>query len=116
MLFSHIDDLEIPKLANAENDLNGNLQDNGTTPPDGTQPSSPHSPLEDTVVTPSDPLQCPYIESGGAAIQARSGELSDVRLGSDGMLFGVYRYWVHQHPGQHLDGGIVEGGNLWVEL
>ena len=25
------------------------------------------------------------------------------------MLYGVYQYWVHQNPGNHLGGGIKEG-------
>ena len=37
------------------------------------------------------------------------GDLLDVRiLGSDYMLFEVYQDWVHQNPGNHLDGGITE--------
>ena len=35
----------------------------------------------------------------------------DVRLlVSDYILFGVYQDWVHQSPGNHLDGGITEYG------
>ena len=33
----------------------------------------------------------------------------DVRLlGTDSMIYGVYQDWVHQNPGEHLDGGISE--------
>ena len=30
------------------------------------------------------------------------------------MLYGVYQDWVHQNPGEHLDGGIVEDSK-WQE-
>ena len=37
--------------------------------------------------------------------------LPDVHLlGAYDMLFGVYQDWVHQNPGNHLDGGITEDG------
>ena len=39
VLFSHNDKLKIPELVDAETDPPENLQDNGATPPVGTQPS-----------------------------------------------------------------------------
>ena len=53
----------------------------------------------------------PCVKAGDATLQAREGDLSDVRLlGDDYMIYGVYHYWVHQNPGDHLDGRITEDG------
>ena len=51
----------------------------------------------------------PRFEAGDSNLQAREGDLPDVRLlGSNFMLYGVYQDWVHQNPGDKLDGGIAE--------
>ena len=109
VLFSCIDELELPELENFETDPSENQQDNGATPPVNTQPSPPHSPLEDASLAPSAPLPRPRVKAGNAALQAQEGDLPDVRLpGTDYILYGVYQYWVHQNPRDHLDGGIAE--------
>ena len=90
-LLSHTDELKIPELADIETDPIENLQDNGATPPVGTQPYLPHSPLEDTSAALAGPPPCPHVEAIDAAHQARTGELPYVHpLGSNNMLFGVY--------------------------
>ena len=71
MLFSCIDELEIPELDDAENDSPENHQDNGATPPVNTHPSMPHSPTEDAFVASYAPPSRPRVEAGNAAIQAR---------------------------------------------
>ena len=74
-------------------------------PPINTQISYLHSPLEDLSVASNEPLPCPRVKARDAAIQARAGDLQDVRfLCIDYMLYGVYQDWVHQNPGEHLDG------------
>ena len=50
VLFSYTSELEVPELTDDETDLPQNIQNNGTTPPVGTQPSSLQSPLEDTYI------------------------------------------------------------------
>ena len=80
VLFSHTDELEIPELAEADTKPPENLQGNSTTIPLGTQPLSPQSPLEDTLVSLDEPLPCPWVKAGDADLQARTEELLDVRL------------------------------------
>ena len=78
-------------------------------PPVNTQLSLSHSPPEDTSIASAKPPPIPYVEAIDAALQAREGDLPENRLlGADYMLYGVYQYWVHQNPGDNLDGGIVE--------
>ena len=109
LIFSHIDELEIPELDDAETDPPENHQDNGALPPVNTHPSPLHSPLEDALVAPATPPPHPRVDYGNAALQAQERYLPDVRLlGADYMLYGVYQDWVHQNPGDHLDGGIAE--------
>ena len=50
VLLSHANELKIPELADAETDPPENHQDNGDITLVSTQPSPPHSPLEDTLV------------------------------------------------------------------
>ena len=109
VIFSCIDELEISELDDAETDPPENHKDNGATLPVNTQPFPPHSPPEDTSVASAAPLLHPRVEAGDAAIQSLERDLPDVRLlGTDYMLYGVYQDWVHQNPGDHLDGGISE--------
>ena len=109
MLFSRIDKLKIPELDDTNTDPPENHQDNGSTLPVNTQPSLPHSPLEDASVASAAPPPRQRVEVANAALQAREGDLLDVRLiGTNYMLYGVYQDWVHQNPGDHLDGGIAE--------
>ena len=90
MLFSRIGELEIPELDNSETNPPEDHQDNGSTPPVNTQPSPPHSPLGDTPVDSAAPPPRPYTEDGDAALQAREGDLPDVRLlGADYMIYRV---------------------------
>ena len=109
VIFSHTDKLKIPELSNMDTDPPEKLKDNGAMPLVSTQPYPPHSTPEDSLVASAEPPPCPRVKSGDAALQARVGYLSDVRLlGADYMLYGVYQDWVHQDPGEHLDGGISE--------
>ena len=75
VLFYHTDEIVIPELADTKTDPPQNLQGNGTTPPVDTQPSSPHSPLEDTLVASDEPPPCTRVEAGDAALQVRAGDL-----------------------------------------
>ena len=112
-IFSHIDKLGITELADTETDPTKNIQDNGVTPPFGTQTSSLNLPLEDTLVAPSKPPPRPRVEAGDAALQERAGDLPDILLlGANDMLFRVYQDWMHQNPGEHLDVGIAEDGKF----
>ena len=62
--------------------------------------------MEDALEAPSVTPPLPQIEAGDAALQAQEGYLPDVRLiGTNYMLYGVYRDWVHQNTGDHLYGG-----------
>ena len=65
--------------------------------------------MEDTLVSPATPLPCPHIKADDVALQAREGDLSDIRLlSADYMIYGFHQDCVHQNPGEHLDGGIAE--------
>ena len=109
VIFSCIDELEILELDNTETDPPENHQDNVATPPVNTQPSLLHSPLEDASVASYAHPPHPRVEFSNAALQAREGDLSYVRLlGADYMLSGVYHVWVHQNSGENLDRGIAE--------
>ena len=92
VLFSRIDELEIPELDDAKTDPPGNHQDNGAASPVNTQPYTKLSPLEDDSVASSAPPPRQHVEAGDDALQAREGDLLDVRLiGADYMLYGVYQ-------------------------
>ena len=96
VLFSCIDELELPELGDAETDPPEKPQDNGATPPVLTQQSLSHPPLEDALVAPAAPSPRPRVEASDAALQAWEGDLPDVRLlDADYMLYGVYQDWVH---------------------
>ena len=71
MLSPHTDKLKIPELPNAKTKPMENLQENGATPPVGTQISSPHSLLEDTSIASVEPPPCPRVMARDAALQAR---------------------------------------------
>ena len=50
----------------------------------------------------------PRAGADNAALQAREGDLPDIRLLiTDYMLYGVYQDWVLQNPGDRLDGIIA---------
>ena len=111
MLFSFTNELKILELVDAETDPTENLQDNSATPPVGTEPALPHSPLEETLVASTEPPSFPRVEDGDAALQAYAGDLLDVRLlGADDMLFRLYQYWVQQNLGEYFDGRNAEDG------
>ena len=60
-------------------------------------------------MTPAAPLPRPCVKDINPALQAREGDLPDVRLlGADYILYGVYQDWVNQNPEYHLDVGIEE--------
>ena len=104
VLFSHTDELEIQELAVAKTNPHENRQDDGAMTPVNTQFSPTHSSPEDTLVFSTKPPPCPRIKAGDAALQARKGDLPDVRLlGANYMLYGVYQDWEHQDQGDHLD-------------
>ena len=109
VLFSCIDELKIPDLNDAKTNSLENHQENGATPPVNTQTYPPHSPLEDALVASAALPLRQHVEAGDAALQVQEGDPPDVRLlGSDYMIYGVYQDWMHQNPGDHLDGGIAE--------
>ena len=109
MFFFHTDELKIPELADADTEPPKNLQYNSATPLVSTHPYLLHSPQEDTLFASAEPPPFPHVKSIDAALQARAGDLTDVRLlGSNYMLYGVYQDWVHQNPVEHLDGRITE--------
>ena len=109
MIFSHTGELEIPELAKAETGLPQNLPYNGAKLPVNTHPFLPHSSPVDTLVALSESASCPHVEAGDAALQARAGDLPDVRLlGANYMLYEVYQDWLHQNTEENLDGGISE--------
>ena len=105
VIFSYTNKLEIPALVDADTDPPENLQENGATPPVNTQLYPPHSTPEDTLVASANPLSCPRVKAGDAALQAHAGDFPDVHLlGADYMLYGIYQDWVHQNTGEQLDG------------
>ena len=109
VIFSRIDELEIPELNDAETDPPENHQENGATLPVNTWLSPPYSPPEENSVESAATPPSPCVEAGDAALKAREGGLPDVQLlGSDYMLYGVYQDWVHRNPGYHLDEGKAE--------
>ena len=109
VIFSCIDELEILELNYDETNPPENPQDNGATPPVNTQPSPPHSTLEDASMTSAVPPPRPRVEAGNTSLQVQEGDLPDLRLlGTDYMLYGVYQDWVHKNPGDHLDRGTAE--------
>ena len=55
MIFFHIDNIKLPDLDDAKTDLPEKNQDNGALVPVNTQPSLPHSPLEDSSVASAAP-------------------------------------------------------------
>ena len=79
VFLSCINELKIPELDDAETDPTENHQDNGATPTVKTQPSPPHKPLEDASLASAAPPPRPLIEAGTTALQAREGDLPDVR-------------------------------------
>ena len=70
------------------------------------------------LLTPIWHLGCPFwasatprIKAGDTTLQARVGDLIYVGLlGADYMLFRVYQDWLHQNPGNHMYGRIIEYG------
>ena len=91
--------------------MDENHQYNGASPRNVTQPSLSKSPLTYTLVATDEPLPHPYVEDSNATHLSRMEDLPEVRLkGSDDEIYGVYRHWVHQDPGNNLDGGIKEDG------
>ena len=96
------------KLDEPETEATKNHRYNGAMPPIGTKASSPNSPLTENSVDPDKPPSCPRIYSGDSSVLACVVDLLEVRLqGANTMLFGVYQDWVHQNPGNHLNGGII---------
>ena len=68
----------------------------------------PYSLLIYTSVAPDKPPPHTPIEARNTDVLACAGYLLEVRLqGSEDIIFGVYQYWVHQNPGDHIDGRII---------
>ena len=85
-------------------------RDNDATPPLMTQPSSPNSPSVDSPEDPAFPPPFTLVDAGTTARLKSESDLEEVFLtAADGVLFGVYQYWVHQNPVTHLYGVIHEG-------
>ena len=120
MFLTHTNELKILEFSDADINPTKNYQYNGSTPPLVTHPYPLYSPLEDTSVAPDEPPPGPHIEAGDSAIQVCTGDLPYVHLlGAEYMIFGFYHVWLHQKPGNHLDGGITEDGKwqaCWKNL
>ena len=72
-----------------------------------TQPSSQYPPLVDASDTLDSPLTIPRKKTSDTARLVSEGYINrDHITAADDKLFGVYRDWVHQNPGTHLDVGI----------
>ena len=112
-LFSYTNELKILEIADTETDPPENLQENGAMPPVSTYPSLSYSSLKDTLVTLAKPTPRHRVEAGDATLQARAGDLPDVRLlGANHMLYGVLQDWVNQNLGENFYGGVVEDSEL----
>ena len=68
-----------------------------------------HSPLIDTLVYLDPPPLLPCIDAGYAARLVITADHHYFRhKASDDAVFGVYQDWVHQKPGNNMDGVINE--------
>ena len=119
-LFSHPNKLNPMDLANNKTTPAENHQDNGTSPPHGTQPSSLHSPLIDSLVALDEPPLRPCAEAVNAARLANTSYHPEVRPNSDDdALFGVYQNFLRQNSGNHLYGRIKDDSkwqDRWIKL
>ena len=70
VIFSRIDEIEIPEINNAETYPPENHQDTGATPPVNTQTSLPRSHPEETWAASAAPPPHPRVEAGNDALQA----------------------------------------------
>ena len=120
VIFIQPDELGSNELANDKTTLTEKHQYNGASPSLVTQLHSPHSPLTDTAVALNKPPPRPFVEAVDAACLARDTDLPEVRLQlANNMIFWVYQDWVHQNPGNHMDGGSTEDGKCkyrWENL
>ena len=111
VIFNPTNELKMIELANNDTKPTENHQDIRSTPLFDNHASLPHSPLTETSAAPSKPPPLPCIESKDAIVLERAGDLTDFRLlGDNDMIFGVYQDWVHQNPGNQLDGRITKDG------
>ena len=80
-----------------------------------------HEPATPVKLTPSRRPSLPNLHSstypcGRVDVNAVARLMSEIDLpgvrltAADDVLFQIYKYWVHQNPGTHLDGGIDEDG------
>ena len=85
-----------------------------------TQPYFPNSPLTDAFVAPDENPPPPRIEAVNNTRISSASDLTEVRFkGANNMIYWIYQYWVHQNPGNHLDGVIKEYGKWqasWEKL
>ena len=110
-LFTQPDELDPKELANDGTTMDENHQYNGASPRNVTQPSLSKSPLTYTLVATDEPLPHPCVEDSDATRLSRMEDLPEVLLKvADDELYRVYQNWVHQDPGNNLDGGIKEDG------
>ena len=110
-IFTQPDDINPTDIYNNNTTLAENHRDNGALPPHVTQTSPPHSPLIDALVAPDEPPLGPRVDVGNVDRLVINADPPKVRLKSaSNTLFGVHQDWVHQNPGNNLDGGIKEDG------
>ena len=110
-LFTHPDELDPTELAEDGTNLDENHQNNGASPPYVIQPSLPNSPLKGASVAKYEPPPRPCVEDRYATCLSIMEDLSKVLFkGAYDDLYGVYHNWVHQDPGNNLDGGTKEDG------
>ena len=108
-LFTQPDKLDPTELAEDGTTLDENHQYNGASPRHVTQPSLSNLPLTYTSVATDEPLPRLCVQDSDATRLSRMEDLPEVRLkGADYEFYGVYQHWLHQDPGNNLDGGIKE--------
>ena len=106
-LFAHPNELNPMEFADSENTPAEKHRDNGALLLHVTQPYSPYSPLTYALVSPYKPPLRPWVDSVDAAHQEIRSDHPNVHLNTfDVAIFGVYQDWMHQNPGNLLEGGI----------
>ena len=110
-LLTHPNELDPMELSEDGTTLDKNHQNNGSSPSYVIQPSLPKSPLKDASVATDEPPPRPCVEARDATRLSIMEDLPEVLFkGAYDDLYGVYQNWVHQDPGNNLDGGTKEDG------
>ena len=100
-------ELNSTEIANDETTSAENHEYNGASPPHGTIPSLPQSPLTYASIATDEPLTRPLVEAGNDSQIAYMADHPKVHpKAANDALFGIYQDWVHQNTGNHLDSGI----------